>query len=224
MARFLVVGLGRFGSAVAHELQALRQDVLAVDISMEIVQQHAETLAHVVQLDGTDVGALRGLDIPQFDVCLLSRGSSLEDSVLILIHLKELGAKRIVAKALTAIQARVLETLGADQIVFPEQDMGIRMARLLVEPEVLNFIPLGDHHRVEHLQLPERRNGARVGDVARDPRVKILALRRGGKIEANPPADTELQDYDELVIMGPNELLARLHAQHVKRSHPKGSR
>jgi trk system potassium uptake protein TrkA len=217
MASFLVIGLGRFGSAVATELQALRQEVLAVDISMEVVQACSETLSHVVQLDATDLDALRSLDVPRFDVCLLSRGSSLEDSVLILIHLRDLGAKRILAKALTAVQARILQMLGADQIVYPERDMGTRMARLLVEPEVLNFIPLGDDYRVEHVQLPARRNGTRLRDVAHDPRVQILALRRGGKLQINPPEHLELQESDELVIIGPNTLLARLHEEHARR-------
>jgi trk system potassium uptake protein TrkA len=216
--KFLVIGLGRFGSAVAHELQALRQDVLAVDVSMEVVQAHAETLRHVVQLDATDQMALRGLDIPQFDICLVARGSSLEDSVLILMHLKELGAKCIIAKALTTVQARILETLGADKIVFPERDMGIHIARLLVEPEVLNFIPLGGDYRVEHVLLPSQRDGTRVRDLERHSQVRILAVWREGKVQVNPPPEQELREYDELVILGPNKMLARLHAEHAGRS------
>lgn len=210
---FLVIGLGRFGSAVARELQALRQNVLAVDISEEVVQEASEELQHVLQMDATDPDALRSLDVPHFDVCLLSRGSSLEDAVLIMTHLKEQGARRIVAKALTETQARILQRLGADQIVFPERDMGVRTARLMVEPETLNFIPLGDRYRVEHLTLPFCRKGMVVRELHPDPQVRVLALRRGNKIEVNPAPDTELLESDELIVIGPNGLLAQLHAQ-----------
>jgi trk system potassium uptake protein TrkA len=210
---FLVIGLGRFGVAVASELAALRQHVLGIDVSDKVVHEAAESLAHVLQMDATDRDALRTLDVPQFDVCLVSRGSSLEDSVLILLHLKDLGAKRILAKAATATHARILQSLGVDQIVFPERDMGIRTARLMVEPEVINFIPLGDRHRVEHLLLPVHRRGMRVRDLHPDPQVRVLALRRGEKIEVTPPADRELLENDELLIFGPNGLLAQIHAR-----------
>jgi trk system potassium uptake protein TrkA len=217
MASFLVIGLGRFGSAVAFELQALRQEVLGVDVAMETVQECAETLPHVVQLDATDLDALRSLDIPQFDACLVSRGSSLEDSVVILMHLKDLGAKRVVVKALTEMQARVFQLLGADEIVYPERDMGIHVARLLVEPEVLNFIPLGDSHRVEHVIVLDRRHGTRVRDVERDPQVHLLLLRRGHDVRLHPSCDIELREGDELVVVGPNALLDRLHEQNPRR-------
>jgi trk system potassium uptake protein TrkA len=210
---FLVIGLGRFGLAVASELAALRQSVLGIDISEKVIQEAAETLPHVLQLDATDRDALRTLDVPQFDVCLVSRGSSLEDSVLILMHLKDLGARRIVAKALTGTQARILQTLGAEQIVFPERDMGIRTARLMVDPEVINFLPLGDRHRVEHVVLPIRRRGMCVRDIHPDPQVRVIALRRGSKIEVLPSPEMELLESDELLVFGPNGLLAQLHAR-----------
>jgi trk system potassium uptake protein TrkA len=209
----LVVGLGRFGLAVASELVALRQHVMAIDSSESVVHEAAETLPHVLQMDGKDRDALHALDVPQFDVCLMAQSSSLEASVLMLIHLKDLGAKRIVAKALSATQARILQTLGADQIVFPERDMGVRTARLLIEPEVINFLPLGDRHRVEHLVLPIRRRGMCVRDIHPDPQVHVIALRRGNKIEVLPSADTELLENDELLVFGPNGLLAQLHAR-----------
>jgi trk system potassium uptake protein TrkA len=137
--------------------------------------------------------------------------------VLILMHLRDLGARRTVAKALNAMQARILQKLGADEIVYPERDMGTRVARLLVEPEVLNVIPLGDGHRVEHLLLPARRDGTRVADLQRDPQVRILALRRGGAIAVHPAPDVALYESDELVVIGPNVLLARLHEEHGRR-------
>ena len=134
MKSFLVIGLGRFGTAVAEELSALGQEVLALDVDEENVQRIADHVTQAIQGDAQEEAVLRSVGARNFDCCVVAVGADMEASILITVMLKEMGVKRIVAKAMTPIHARVLERVGADRVVLPEIDMGQRLAQRWREP------------------------------------------------------------------------------------------
>jgi len=135
MRQFAVVGLGRFGSSVAETLSSKGCQVLAIDTDEEKVQDLSELVAQAVCVDATDEKALKAVGIEPVDVAIVSVGGNIESSVLITLVLKEIGIKEVIAKAVTKDHGKVLEKVGADRVVFPERDMGIRIANALTSPK-----------------------------------------------------------------------------------------
>ena len=142
MKQFLVLGLGRFGSAVATTLVELGYEVLGVDTDPEKVNDLKNKITEVVQADISDERTLSELGAKNFDAAIVGIGSNLESSILTTIILKEMGIKYIIAKAQNKLHAKVLEKIGVDKIVFPERDMGIRIARNLITPNIKDYIDL----------------------------------------------------------------------------------
>ncbi|MEL5900799.1 TrkA family potassium uptake protein, partial [Clostridium sporogenes] len=136
--QFVVIGLGRFGTSVAKTLYTLGNDVLAIDSSEDIVQSIADSVTHSVQIDATDENSLRSLGIRNFDVAVITIGSDIQASTMATLLVKEMGVKYIIAKANTEIHAKVLYKIGADRVVFPERDMGVRVAHNLVSTNILD--------------------------------------------------------------------------------------
>ena len=150
MKSFLVIGLGRFGRSVACELGALGQEVLAIDNNEENVQHIADSVTQAICGDAQDEAVLRSLGVGNFDCCVVAIGTDIEANILITVMLKELGAKQVVCKALSALHARVLERVGADRVIQPEKEMGQRLAQHLGRTNVVDFsngmpIPPGDY-------------------------------------------------------------------------------
>ena len=153
--QFAVIGLGRFGTSVAQALYHMGHDVLAVDISEERVNSVMKDVTHVVQVDSTNEAAIRSLGLDNFNVVIVSIGQDVQASILTTLILKELGVKNIVAKARTELHGKVLYKIGANRVVYPERDMGVRVAHNLVSANILD--PL-----VVQLEDPEAREQARV--------------------------------------------------------------
>ena len=128
MKQFAVIGLGRFGTSIALTLSKMGYDVLAVDTSEEKVNNIIEYVTHAVQVDAMDEQALKALGIRNFDVVIVAIGQDIQANILVTVMLKELGVKRVVSKAVTDLHGKVLERVGADKVVFPERDMGVRGA------------------------------------------------------------------------------------------------
>ena len=140
--QYLVFGLGRFGSSMARALCAQGQEVLAVDSDQELVNQIAPHVTQALQLDATDEEALRSLGVKNFDAAVVAIGQNTRDSILVSVLLKEMGIPYLIAKANDDLHAKVLRKIGVDKVVFPERDMGVRLARSIVTPSVLDLMEL----------------------------------------------------------------------------------
>ena len=140
MKTFAVIGLGRFGSAIALELSALGHEVMAVDINEEKVQQVADKVTHAVTADARKLEVLQALGLRNFDCAVVAMGGDVGNSALVTLNLKELGIPKVVCKAQSHVHRKVLEKIGADRVIFPEYEMGQKVAQGLSSSNVLNFI------------------------------------------------------------------------------------
>ena len=209
MKSFLVIGLGRFGAAVARELSALGQEVLALDVAAENVQHIADEVTQAIQGDAQDEAVLRSVGARNFDCCVVAVGADMEASILITMMLKEMGAKKIIAKAMTPIHARVLERVGADRVVLPEIDMGQRLAQRLVRTNVVDYIGVSDEFSIVEIHPPKSWVGHSLGQLGVRARHKInvLAIRHGagGQVDVNPQPDKVIGADDLLIVIGTNK-------------------
>lgn len=212
MSEFAVIGLGRFGSSVARTLYGLGHKVLALDKSEEKIRLLVDQVTHTVQLDATDPDALRAVGITNFDAVVVAIGMDIQESILSTMLLKELGCRRVIAKAVDERQGKVLERIGADVVVFPERDMGVRVAHTLASPNVLEYITLSPNYRIEEMRVSERLDGRTIGDLELRARygVNVLLIRRDSQLLISPGTDVRLQSGDVLVIVGENRQLNKM--------------
>lgn len=209
---FLVVGLGYFGEAIATRLYELGQEVVGVDKDRDIVQRLADRLTQAIELDATDEDALAVLGVRNFDVCIVGRGSDLEDSVTITMNLKEQGAQHIIAKAMRAKHAKILEQMGTDQVVFPEIDMACQLAENLVRPKVIGEVDLGQGFVVEAIKPPERLVGKSLDDLTATlpSGVKLIGLHRGDDLITTLDGSILTRKGDLMLVWGKSSRIADL--------------
>ncbi len=214
MKSFLVIGMGRFGTAVAQELTELGQEVLAIDENEENVQSVAEDVTQVMQGDAQDETVLRAVGVRNFDCCVVAVGTDMEASILITVMLKELGAKYIVAKARSAVHAKVLERVGADRVVLPESEMGRKLAQRLAHTNVVDFIGVSDEYSILEAYAPKSWVGKSLVQlsVRQKYKVNVLAVRHGknGVLDASPKPNTAIAPNDLLLIMGENKYVDKV--------------
>jgi trk system potassium uptake protein TrkA len=214
MRHFAVIGLGRFGSQVVRSLYETGHRVLAIDSDPEAVQRIKDSCTQAVVLDARDKQRLRALGIRDYDAVVVSLGESIEASALVALHLKDIGVKRIIAKAGSDDHARLLELIGVDEIITPERQAAERLAARLRDAAVLDYIPLGRHHSIHELAPPEEFLDKSLEELRLRNRfgVHVLAVRdsRTGEVEVNPPAGFRIHAHHILVLLGRNEDLDRL--------------
>lgn len=212
---FAVIGLGRFGASVALTLHELGYHVLGVDVDEAKVQALANRLTHVIQADCTDENTVRSLGLRNFDTVVVAIGQDLEASVLVTLMLKELGVKNVVAKAATDAHGKVLERIGADRVVFPEKEMGAKVARFISESNILDYIELTPEVSVVEFTPGDAFVGKTLREI--DFRAKfgvtVLAIRRGDSVRISPPADQPIRHGDILVAIGENSDIERLETR-----------
>lgn len=210
--QFAVIGLGRFGSAVAKTLESLGHQVMGIDRDEALAQSLATTLTHVVQADCTDEETLKSLGLRNLDTVVVAIGDDLQASILICLLLKELGVPNVIAKATTELHGKVLTKIGADRVVFPERDMGMRVAHNLVASNVLDYIELSPDYSIVELNATESMHGKTLRQLALRARfgVNIMAIRTGDVINVSPKAEDAVQPGDILVLIGDNEALRRI--------------
>lgn len=224
MKQFAVVGLGRFGSAVAKTLSEKGYEVLAVDSDEQWVQEVSGYVAHAVMINATDEKALRAVGIENVDCAVVAIGADVEASILVTITLKEIGIKEIIARAVTEIHGRVLEKIGATKVVFAERDMGIRVANALVSPEIIEYIDLSPEYSIFEISPPKDFVGKSLRDL--DIRAKynlnVIAIKRKvriksergfeerDKINISPAASDVIAEGDKLIVIGTDEAVAKL--------------
>ncbi|MEW8994907.1 TrkA family potassium uptake protein [Clostridium sp.] len=202
--QFIVIGLGRFGTSVAETLYALGNDVLAVDIDEEAVQNIAEKVTHAVQVDANDENSLRALGISNFDVAIISIGSDIQANILSTLLVKEMNVKHIITKANNALHAKVLYKIGANRVIFPERDMGIRVAHNLCSSNILDYIELSPDFSIAEIVTPKEWEGHSLKELDLRVRysVNVVAIKRDDNIEVSPAADEVIQEGDIIVAIG----------------------
>jgi trk system potassium uptake protein TrkA len=213
--QFAVIGLGRFGKSVGQTLCNMGYDALGVDRNGERVQEMVEVLTHAVEADVTEENVLRSLGIRNFDVVVVAIGKDLQASILVTLLLKELGVGYVLAKAQDPLHGKVLHKVGADRVIYPERDMGIRVARHLVAANIVDYIDLAPNYSIVEITAPKEFVGKNLRqlELRSRYRVNVLALKRGKKIHISPGAQDFLERGDILVVMGENDDIRRLEQQ-----------
>ena len=226
MARqFAVIGLGRFGTSVARTLVNQGHEVLAIDEDEERVAEMSDLVSQAVQLDATDEKALRAVGIEDVDAAVVAIGEDIQASILVTLLLKEIGVKEVVAKAVDVRHGKILQKIGADKVVFPDREMGERLAQTLVTPNVLEQIELSPGHSIMEIIAPE----AFVGKTIRDLDIrakygvniitikkKVPHLTKTGEtdfvetVNIAPKADDKIEEGDHLVVIGKDKNLTQL--------------
>jgi trk system potassium uptake protein TrkA len=207
MNQFVIIGLGRFGSSLGTELINLGYEVLGVDRDEEKVQELSNVLTHAVVADATEEEVLRSIGARNFDCGVVAIGDDIQASILATILLKDLGVKKVVAKAVSDLHGRVLERVGVDRIIYPERDMGIRVAHQLVSPNLLDYIELSKQYTIAELAVPQCLSGKSLDDV--NPRGRfgcsIVAINKPKGIIIAPVAKDVLSKDDVMVVIGTND-------------------
>ena len=204
MKQFVVIGCGRFGSSVARTLNSLGYEVLAIDADEEKVMDIAEEVTYAVQADVTDENALKELGISNFDVVIVSIGSNYQASIMATLIAKELGVKRVIVKAHDVLHGKVLSKIGADKIIFPERDMGIRVAHNLVSSSIVDFIELSSDYSILEINALEKWSNKTLKELKLPSEfgINVMAIKRGKDINISPYADDIILNGDILVVIG----------------------
>lgn len=210
---FAIIGLGRFGASLALALTEMGHTVLAIDQDAELVQAWADDLSQTVALDATDEAALRSVGIQAFENVVVAIGADFESNILVTALLKEMGVQHVVCKALTERQKTILLKVGANEVVLPEHEAGVRLARRLVAPDLIDQLDLGPDSHLVQMHVPDAMVGRtlRTLDLTNQFGVVVLAVK-GQRLRVAPPADTALAAGDVLLLLGPADATTRLEA------------
>ncbi len=202
--QYVIIGLGRFGTSIAKTLFSLGNEVLAVDVDEEIVQEISKDVTHAVQADATDENVLRALGARNFDVAVITIGSDVQASIMTTLLAKELGVKYVVAKAHNEVHAKVLYKIGADRVVFPERDMGVRVAHNLSSSSILDYIELSPDYSIMEVTAINKWVGKSLKELNIRSKfgINVMAIKRGNDINISPEADEYIRKGDVLVVIG----------------------
>ncbi len=209
--QFLVIGAGRFGSALATTLYQQGHEVVIVDRNEQMIEAVMDDVTHALIADSTDEDALRKLGIGNFDAIIVAIGEDLESNILTTVAAKSLGARQVISKAKNEVAARVLNRIGADVVIRPEHDMGVRLARQLSAPDVLDALKLGDNHGVLEVEIHENLTGT-LGQLRLPNRfgVQVITVNRNNQIIVTPSADFRLESGDKVLFIGENKGIEKL--------------
>lgn len=202
---YAIIGLGRFGSSLLESLIDADQEVLVIDKDPNLVENFMDIATHAVIADAQDEDALRDLDLASFDHVVVAIGHNQQSSILTTILLKDLGVRHVVAKAENNLHARVLDKVGADQVVRPESEMAHRLAEQLMTPNLLNFIDLGDKHSLGEIKIGNLRFANKEIaelDVRKRYGLTIISIRSQDRVVITPNPDEIIQVGDVLTVVG----------------------
>ncbi len=204
---FAVIGLGRFGGSVCRELVDLGMEVMAIDSDEDRVNLFSNIATHAVIADSTDETVLKSLGIRNFDHVIVAIGDDIKASILTTVILKELGVKNVTAKAQDEYHGKVLEKIGADHIVHPERDMGIRIANKIVSHSILDYLELSDEYSIVEIRTNTKIAGKTIVklNIRAKYGINIVAIKRGNEVIASPQADDIIKEDDILIIIGADE-------------------
>ena len=208
---FVVVGLGRFGTSVAVTLAELGNIVIAVDIDEEKIQSISPFVSHAVVADVTNGDMMNAIGVQNVDVAVITMGSHMQGSILGTMILKEIGIKKVIAKANSELHGRVLDKIGADKVVYPERDLGIRLAHTLTSKNIIDQIDLDPNYSIVEMIPPKHI----IGDTLKESNIRnkygvyIMAIKSEYGMQVAPNADTIIAPDDMLVLIGHNDDLER---------------
>lgn len=210
---FAVLGLGRFGISLAKSLADAECEVMVVDSSGDMVEEVADCVVHAEVGDVTNREFLESLGLSNYDGVIIGIGDDLEAGVMATILAKEAGARFVLAKAGSELQARILRKVGADKIVFPELETGRRIANQLVHGNYFDAIELSDSHSIMEIGTPAEWNGKtlKLLNLRAKYHVNVVGMRRGGELIVNPDPDMPISTDDIFVILGENNVLEKLN-------------
>jgi trk system potassium uptake protein TrkA len=214
MRKFAVIGLGNFGFYTAKALYEDRNEVVAIDMDKERVQSIDPYSTEAVVLNATDRDALKSLGLEETDAVIVCTGMSLSTSILICLHLHEIGVKKILAKALDEDHGKILKRVGATDIIFPERDMAYRTARGLSRPNVLDFIPLSEEYNLVQIEPPKEFIGKSIRDLNLRAKnnVHIIAIKQESpdNFILIPPPDYIISETSILILLGKSGDIAKI--------------
>lgn len=212
--RYVVIGLGRFGFHLTKSLYEKGHEVLAIDMNKEVVHKVKDFCTQAVVANATDRETLEALNVQDVDVAIVGLGSPLDHSVLVTLHLREMGIKEIIVKAITEEHGKILQMLGASEVVYPEKDMALKLATSLSTPNVMDHLPLMPGFSIVELAIPNGFVGKSIKDLQLRNKygVQIIAIKElvPERITSMPTPDFVMKDSDILVIMGSDESLGKI--------------
>lgn len=208
----MVIGLGRFGSAVARELERLGHQVLAIDRGEQQVNDIASDVTHALQLDAADEDALRSAGAGDFQTAIVAISTDAEPSIFATMVLKRLGVRTVIAKAGSQLHGEILSRVGADRVVLPERETGLRLAHSFNVPNVIDYLDVAPNFGIEKIRPPASFIGKSLGELDLKTRIGLtpIALRRGQQVFVNPARDERLAEGDELILIGRDDKLDQL--------------
>jgi len=212
---FLIIGLGRFGISLARTLTKEGHSVLGIDNDEVVIQKFSFEIDNVMKLDATDSEVLDSLGIADFEAVIISIGEKyIQNSILATLLAKEKGAKKIIAKAGTKVQGKVLSKVGADLVVFPEKDMGERVGKILSSHNIIDFIELSSDITILELKTPTLMTGKDLIELNLRKKygVTIISIKNSdGVLKTPPDVNYKFKQDDILTLIGENKLLKKLH-------------
>jgi trk system potassium uptake protein TrkA len=205
-----VIGLGRFGTKLANTLFQRQHEVLAIDRDEQKVQGMLGQVTYAVEADATNEAALRDLGVADMDVAIVALGSQIQSSIITTMLLKTMGLPFVMARATDTQHAEILHRVGADKVIFPEEEAAVRAASLDMTPNAIEYMDITESSGVHKLRPPERMRGRRLRDVglafdSSNPRIAVMILRRANEYILNPQDDEIIDDGDVLVVVGSHE-------------------
>lgn len=208
---FAVIGLGRFGGSICRELSNEGMEVLAIDIREDKVNEFKNIASHAVIADSTDEQVLKELGIRNIDHVIVGIGDNIQASILTTLMLKELGVKKITVKAQNDYLEKVLNKIGADQVVHPERDMGRRIAHNIISSNILDHLELSDEYSIVEVKAGKKMKGKSLIDL--DIRAQygcnVVAIKQQKEINVSPMPDEIINEDDVLIVIGADNDLSR---------------
>ena len=208
---FAVIGLGRFGGSVCRELSMEGMDVLAIDIDEDKVNEFKNIASYAVIADSTDEITLKELGIKNIDHVIVSIGDNIQASILTTVILTDLEIKKITVKAQSDYHEKILNKIGADQVVHPERDMGKRIAHNIISSNILDYLELSDEHSIVEVKAGRKMRGKTLIDldIRANYGCNVVAIKRANDINVSPSADDILDQDDILIVIGADRDISR---------------
>lgn len=212
MEQYVVLGAGRFGSSLAIKLVELGAEVMLVDHNEDLIAKYADKVTYCIQADVTDEKTIQSLGIRNFDTAIVAIGSDIQASILVTLMIKEMGIRNILVKAQNETHAKVLYKIGADRVVFPEKEMGIKVAKNLMSAGFMDYLELSADYSVAEIvplkswhdkTLAELNLRANYG-------INVMAIKKGIQIDVEITADDKIEVGDILVVVGKNSQLEKI--------------
>ncbi|MGR9050335.1 TrkA family potassium uptake protein [Halobacillus litoralis] len=208
---FAVIGLGRFGGSICRELSREGMEVLALDLDEDKVNEYRDIASHAVIADSTDENVLKELGFRNIDHVIVAIGDNIQASMLTTLILKEMGIKMITVKAQNDYHEKILNKIGADQVVHPERDMGKRIAHNIISNNILDYIELSDDHSVVEVKAGSKMGGQTLVDldIRAEYGCNVVAIKRGKDVIVSPMATEEIKESDVLIVIGADKDISR---------------